>query len=456
MRTPVLGLLGSLVSLVSLLAVVPHALTAQSITEFPLPTATAAPWDITAGADGNVWFTERIAAQVGRITPEGVITEFPLPPGDRFSGFLPQGITTGPDGNVWFGFHHPSGGGGVARMATGTPNTVTEFSLPVAGAVHALTSGPDGNIWFTINPINGWETRRIGTINPASPHAITLFAVVVPPMGDFYGGIAAGSDGNVWFTEYFGNKVGRITPSGVITEFDLPTPASYPGSLTLGADGNMWFVEGTNKVGRITPSGVITEFDVPDYPGGITNGPDGKIWITMGSSSIGRVGTDGVLVSTFSLPHGVYSQPLGITMGPDGNVWFTEGNGYTNAIGRITVPVLPPIIPVAIDVKPGSVTNPINPRDLGVIPVAILTTATFNAMQVDPLSVAFGPNGAGEAHGRGQSEDVNGDGQPDLVLHFRTQETGIQCQETSVALTGETFDGQAIQGTDAIWTVGCE
>jgi len=176
----------------------------------------------------------------------------------------------------------------------------------------------------------------------------------------------------------------------------------------------------------------------------------------MGYSLIGRLGTDGVLVSTFSLPHGVYSQPLGITMGPDGNVWFTEGNGYTNAIGRITVPVLNPIIPVAIDVKPGSDTNPINPRDLGVIPVAILSTATFNAMQVDPLSVAFGPNGAMEAHGRGQSEVVNGDGQPDLILHFRTQETGIQCWETSVSLTGETFDGQAIQGADAIQTVGCE
>jgi streptogramin lyase len=96
MRTPALGRLGALVSLVSLLAVVPHALAAPSITEFPLPTATAAPWDITAGADGNVWFTERIAAQVGRITPEGVITEFPLPPGDTFE-FIPvkSSVATG-------------------------------------------------------------------------------------------------------------------------------------------------------------------------------------------------------------------------------------------------------------------------------------------------------------------------------------------------------------------------
>jgi streptogramin lyase len=30
-------------------------------------------------------------------------------------------------------------------------------------------------------------------------------------------GIAAGPDGNLWFTEYSGNKIGRITTAGVVT-----------------------------------------------------------------------------------------------------------------------------------------------------------------------------------------------------------------------------------------------
>jgi hypothetical protein len=111
---------------------------------------------------------------------------------------------------------------------------------------------------------------------------------------------------------------------------------------------------------------------------------------------------------------------------------------------------------VSIDIKPGSFPNSINPRSKGVIPVAILTTSAFDATTVDPLSVKFGPDGATESHGRGHIEDVDGDGDQDLVLHFRTQDTGIQCGNTSASLTGETTNGIAIEGSDSISTVGCK
>jgi hypothetical protein len=111
---------------------------------------------------------------------------------------------------------------------------------------------------------------------------------------------------------------------------------------------------------------------------------------------------------------------------------------------------------VQIDIKPGSSPNSINPKSNGVIPVALLTTETFDVTTVDPLSVHFGPKGAKEAHNKGHIEDVNHDGEPDLVLHFKTQATGIKCGDTSASLTGETFDGNPIQGSDAIKTVGCK
>jgi hypothetical protein len=111
---------------------------------------------------------------------------------------------------------------------------------------------------------------------------------------------------------------------------------------------------------------------------------------------------------------------------------------------------------VAIDIKPGGSSNTINPKSHGVIPVAILTTHTFDATAVDPLSVRFGPKGATEVHRKGHVEDVNHDGEPDLVLHFETQATGIACGDTSASLTGETRDGDPIQGSDAIKTVGCK
>ena len=66
----------------------------------------------------------------------------------------------------------------------------------------------------------------------------------------------------------------------------------------------------------------------------------------------------------------------------------------------------------------------------------------------------FGPNGATESHGRGHIEDVDNDGDDDLVLHFRTRETGIAKGDTDACLVGKTFGGDDIAGCDAIRTVG--
>jgi hypothetical protein len=117
---------------------------------------------------------------------------------------------------------------------------------------------------------------------------------------------------------------------------------------------------------------------------------------------------------------------------------------------------------VAIDVKPGSDHNPVNPASRGVIPVAVLTTSAadgdndFDASTLDPASVRFGRGEAAEAHGQGHLEDVDADGDLDVVLHFATPAADIRCGDTEVALTGVTIDGQPIIGVDTIVTVPCE
>ncbi len=103
---------------------------------------------------------------------------------------------------------------------------------------------------------------------------------------------------------------------------------------------------------------------------------------------------------------------------------------------------------VTIDIKPGSATNPINLKSNGVIPVAILTTPTFDATTVDVSSVRFGPGDATEVHGHGHVEDVDGDGDLDLVLHFSTAAAAIPCGATSATLTGT-----GITGTDVVTTI---
>ncbi len=114
---------------------------------------------------------------------------------------------------------------------------------------------------------------------------------------------------------------------------------------------------------------------------------------------------------------------------------------------------------VEIDIKPGSEINPINCKSMnGVIPVAILTTDCFDAAMVDHTSVVFGPAEAYEAHSNKHGmirhmEDVDFDGDIDMVFHFRGYETGIVCGDTLVTLKGLTLDGFSFEASDYIRTV---
>jgi hypothetical protein len=111
---------------------------------------------------------------------------------------------------------------------------------------------------------------------------------------------------------------------------------------------------------------------------------------------------------------------------------------------------------VALDIKPGEVLNSINPTSGQKIPVAILTTNDFDAQLVDPMTVRFGPGEASEAHKRWHVEDVDEDGDLDLLFHFNTQDTGIACGALDATLTGDLFSGEPITGTEAVVTVNCD
>jgi virginiamycin B lyase len=83
------------------------------------------------------------------------------------------------------------------------------------------------------------QAGRSAGITPKG--VITEFQIRRPTAGRE--ALAAGPDGNVWFSEFNASKIGRITPDGKITEFEMPRPNSGPGDITAGADGNMWFLE---------------------------------------------------------------------------------------------------------------------------------------------------------------------------------------------------------------------
>ena len=117
------------------------------------------------------------------------------------------------------------------------------------------------------------------------------------------------------------------------------------------------------------------------------------------------------------------------------------------------------VVEVSIDIKPGSDPNSINPKSKGLIPVAILGSDTFDVTTVDITTLDF--EGASPAHDLTDPDvyaehlqDVNGDGFTDLVSHYRTQYTGITSGDTSATLTGYTYGGMVIVGTDSVRTVG--
>ncbi|WP_435018692.1 virginiamycin B lyase family protein [Tundrisphaera sp. TA3] len=264
--------------------------------------------------------------------------------------------------------------------------SINEFGA-AAGLVGptAIVAGPDGNLWF------GQSNGVIGRITTGGQ--ITQFSAGISD-APIIAGIAAGPDGNLWFTEYDTDRIGRISPQGVVTEFDLPFTASIsknPAGITAGPDGNLWFTEqNANAIGRITPDGVITEFqqfDVQYTPTAIVAGPDGNLWFTnVARDSIGRISTQGVFLSetstgispeaglgdlTFrtdaaastlyvtesdlgSIGVGAAAdlgavaefstgnqggRPAGITVGPDGRVYFVEARG--NNVVRIGDPAGP-------------------------------------------------------------------------------------------------------------------
>jgi len=160
---------------------------------------------------------------------------------------------------------------------------------------------------------------------------------------------------------------------------------------------------------------------------------------------------------TFALPR-TFRDLISVTfVGPvDGPIASTSGitQDYTLDNLDVFINAAEPT-DIAIDIKPGNDEDNINPRSQGVVQVAILKTDDFDPRSVDPFSVMFGPDGATASQTFVHDADVDNDGDPDLVLRFRTQDTGIECGDTEAFLTGMTLAGEEFEGLDFIKTVEC-
>ena len=319
-----------------------------TITEFALP-AGSKPFAVAPGPDDAIWFTmgggrcdQGTGNRIGRVGSDGQITDLLVPTENSYPG----AIVTGPDGALWFGERRANN---IGRLTV--DGGFTEYPVPTTTAAQTL---PDANVpglsctWDSSSPAEGgivvgpdsalWFTEGFGNKIGRLTTDGLLTEYPIPTAESNPIGITVGPDGALWFVERAGNKIGRITTTSTIVEYPIPTSDSFPNGITVGPDGALWFTElRGDKLGRITASGAVTEYAVPSGTGplGPTIGPDGALWITgFTSQEIMRLTTSGVITGRYPIPWGD-STPGGIRTGPDGSLWFADAQG--SRIGRVTI-----------------------------------------------------------------------------------------------------------------------
>ncbi len=211
-------------------------------------------------------------------SPHGTITEYAIPhPVKDVPKAFPVGITTGPDGALWFA---ERGAGKIGRITTAGDITAQFRIGGKARFPFFLATGPDGNLWATGGSIRTYRQESHGTPDPYGAIIRMTTAGVVthfdlPTMNSDARQIAQGPDGNLWFTESRG-AIGRITTAGDLTEFPTPHGNAAFG-IAVGPDGAIWFCElNNNKLVRMSTSGKITDTFTVRSAGGVTSGPRWK------------------------------------------------------------------------------------------------------------------------------------------------------------------------------------
>ena len=315
----------------ALLVVAPNAFAGApraSVTEFPLPHADSRPYSIVTGPDGNLWFTESTHDAIGKITPDGTITDYPLhatrraerPLRDRARRrrrALVHGALRGQDR--------------AARSHHGDDPGVLRPELAVA----AVGDHGDARRDALVHRGEHQQRRR----HPPERDGLRVPGQRRPADLDHHRLPTATSGSR----RSCGNDIVRLDPNNPAhqTHFPVPTDGALPWDIKPGPDGNLWFTElagDTRHIGKITPAGDITEYPVPATPS-TRNRRDrdapvgGGPLVHAERPGRGQVGLDRRDRSARRSRRGPY--PFGITAGPDGNMWFAGGFG--NSIGRINL-----------------------------------------------------------------------------------------------------------------------
>ena len=323
-----------------------------------------------------------------------------------------------------------------------------------ADAVFAQAVHPGVNT-ITLNigdwgGLNGFNFRIDLSMQSSQPLEIVSVPTNRPPVA------VAGGDQS--FTCVVGSA--NVTLNGSGSNDPDGNPLSY--SWSLGASVVSTDASFTTSLGSGTHTFTLTVSDgvaqssdqvtvtvVADQTAPVLTVPDNIVVAanTSGGYS-GPIGT-ATAEDACGLPVTITSDAPGIFLLGETTVQYSAVDVAGNvSTGSQTVTVKP--YAIIVDIKPGSLTNVVNFKNMGVVPVAVLSSSDFDATTLNVASLKFGPGGAAEAHGKGHPEDVDRDGDIDLMLHFDTQASGLTNNDRSATLVGTTLSGIPVSGSDGL------
>ena len=419
-----------------------------------------------------------------------------------FVSMLLVAVVSFADGTL-FMLRNPGDGGRQLTSADPATAAITPISasisppLPSASGVNGIDAG--GHRYFFVATPTSETDARLYTVDTQSGAVLSSPTLVGSASAFFsdlefdegegvlYGLRNPGTSGRQIVTVDV--ATGVVTPVSV--SFGTPQLGSISGGAAMDAGGNRFFFTGTPGVvpgpehlyvvstaaGALLAEHTLSETQ-PILGLDYDEDEDVLYGLRMGAAGGKEVvtvdpATGTVTPVSANLGPGI-GMPNGLTtLDPSGNRYFFIGVPNSESDYRIysvdtatgTLLASPAIAGSATAFPNGidwaetapvvteihiDVLSTVNPRARGVIPVAILTTPSFDATTVDVSAVRFGPGEASETHGVGHPSDVDGDGDVDLVLHFRTQDAAIPCGSTTATLTGA-----GITGADSIQMAGC-
>jgi streptogramin lyase len=313
------------------------------LTKIAVPHANfSAPHIFTTAPDGSFWYAESsvIAPAIGRVTPDGTNTDFPIPANDVAGTMHFYGIAVGSDGAVWLSGEIYNNGFTPFMMRMTPDGAFTRTPLPAGVSASKLIAGPDGAIWFMGVRDHGPEAHEslIGRI--AVDGHISTFPTFSQSEGAGPLDICVGPDKAIWYTwarsynDITGaGRIGRVSLTGDVQEFDV---AGWV--IASGSDGALWYSEivpntmgemngmmRKGYIGRITLTGVASELPIDPNTriSGLAAGSDGAIWYTVDGDPTGAFGriTPNGEVTTFSTGG---TSPVGFIAAAPGALWLLD------------------------------------------------------------------------------------------------------------------------------------